>query len=356
MGNSSISITEPRRQIYWPSYVKSDWLFEKFVGHERIRYFSYGRHALAEGFLTIGIEKGDKILVPSYICRDLLSSIHSVGASPVYYDIDKELQPATPVEYFPLARAVIAVNYFGFPCDLNPFKDYCRRSGAILFEDNAHGLFSRDEKGRILGTRGDIGIFSLRKTILLPDGAAMVLNLNETVFSLRPQLKFSTGTVPLSFLVKNFLLKSAPLRNLELLRLLIYLKRLVRSVRTGHKILPSSPEAEFVLPADPSPNKNLYSLLARLDIGHEISRRRALYNLVDMEMRRANYQPVFPALPDYVTPYCYPFFSDKDRIGPAKKALRKIHLECHPWPELPAVVFPNAPDHYKTIWMVGFLW
>ena len=36
---------------------------------------------------------GDKILVPSLICRDLLASLNKSGICPIYYDVDKNLKP-----------------------------------------------------------------------------------------------------------------------------------------------------------------------------------------------------------------------------------------------------------------------
>jgi hypothetical protein len=345
-----------KKQFYRPVFLKSRWSFGQFIGHQNIRYFSYGRHALVEGLLSIGVKKGDKIIVPAYICRELLSAIHTLGALSCYYDVDRTLQPMLSPESLPASSAIIAVNFFGFPADLQPFESYCRRTGAVLIEDNAHGLFSRDETGRVLGSRGDIGIFSFRKTILLPDGAAMVLNSQKAAFSVRPQLDYANRSVPPEIILKNFLLKSASLGGLRLLQLLIAIKRSVRNLKTGHKIPVSLKEAELVLPGNSAPHKKLHFIMSRLDVDHEIYRRQMLYDLVDNELKQAGFQPIFPSLPLNVVPYGYPFYSSKDRIERAKKVLKRIDLECHPWPELPDAVFPNSPEHYKTIWMVGFSW
>jgi DegT/DnrJ/EryC1/StrS aminotransferase family len=342
--------------LFWPSHCHRGCDFEEVIGHQNIRYFSYGRHALADGLLIIGLKKGDRILIPAYICRDLLSAIHSMGAVPLYYDVDRELRLTTEVESLPQAEAVLAVNYFGFPANLTPFKKYCQRTGAILVEDNAHGLFSRDEEGCLLGTRGDIGIFSMRKTVMIPNGAAMVLNAKKEAFLLRPQLNFSMGTAPLSFTIKKIFAALSPVLGLKTLRWIVRLGRRVRELRTGYKISPSRPEAEFSLPPDASPCKELANSLTKLDSAYEIYRRRELYALVDAIVKNAGYQPVFSSLPDHVVPYAYPFYSTEDRIEHVKKILAKIHLECHPWPDLPDAIAHDALEHYKTTWRVDFLW
>ncbi|MFA5774468.1 MAG: DegT/DnrJ/EryC1/StrS family aminotransferase, partial [Ilumatobacteraceae bacterium] len=77
------------------------------------RYFSLARHALVEALRAIDIKPGDAVVIPSLVCRDLLASLATVGARPVYYDVDESLKPVG----FPNdqgIRAVIAVNYFGF--------------------------------------------------------------------------------------------------------------------------------------------------------------------------------------------------------------------------------------------------
>ena len=127
-------------------------------------------------FSKENVKKGDKILLPSFICRDVLSSINVLEAEAIFYDVDSKLEPLKSLKYLPESKAIISVNYFGFPQDLTPFNNYCNRTGSVLIEDNAHGLFSRDKNGHFLGARGDIGIFSLRKTLPLLNGAALVVN------------------------------------------------------------------------------------------------------------------------------------------------------------------------------------
>ena len=128
-----------------------------------IRYFAYARHALVEALRLSGCGSGDRVLVPEFICRDVLGSIHSLGAEPVFYEVTPTLAPRDLDQAQP-AKAVLAVNYFGFPQDLEPFGLYSQRTGAVVIEDNAHGFLSKTEDGQLLGTRTDLGIVSIRKT------------------------------------------------------------------------------------------------------------------------------------------------------------------------------------------------
>ena len=101
-------------------------------------------------------------------------------------------------------------NYFGFPQDLSVFSEYCKHTGALLIEDNAQGLFSKDKNGNILGTRGDFGIFSFRKTMPIFSGAALVINNNNIQSKLRPQIAFKAQKKPIKYIIKNLIRNSVP--------------------------------------------------------------------------------------------------------------------------------------------------
>ena len=342
-------------QLYFPADRGTNWRFDVFIKHHPVRYFSYGRHALFEALQMIGCTNGDRILLPAFICRDLLSAINTIGSIPIYYDVDRNLQLADSPGLLPTAKAILAVNYFGFPQNLDPFEQYCKRTGAVMIEDNAHGFLSRDEKGQALGTRGEIGIFSIRKSLALPNGAAMVINVPDRRYPMNPQKKISRAESSLSFTMKFILGKFQPFINLKMMRLVISITRAARKIVTGHEISPSAPDAEFRLPKNAVPCKALLSSLTHLDENHEVYRRRELYSILDSIIRRKGYEPVFPSLPDNVVPYAYPFYSSENKIGLAKKTLKKMGLECFTWPELPDKL-GRLFEYYKKVWMVSFKW
>jgi dTDP-4-amino-4,6-dideoxygalactose transaminase len=153
------------------------------------RFFSLGRHALVEAFRLGGISAGDKVLLPDFICRDVLASLGAVGAIAVWYPIDATLRPLTNEKEWPDAKVVVAVNYFGFPQPLDCFRSYVARTHALLIEDNAHGFLSRDEEARWLGTRTPLGIFSLRKTLPFADGAMLACSDKSLASQMLPQIK-----------------------------------------------------------------------------------------------------------------------------------------------------------------------
>ena len=344
------------RSIFAPPAKRTNWRLEELIGHDRIRYFAYGRHALAEALRMAGVDSGDAVLMPGFICREVLSSIHANGARVLYYPVDQLLRLGCEQADLPDAKAVIAVDFFGFAQDLNPFRDYCKRTGAVLIEDNAHGLFSRDESGACLGARGDIGVFSIRKTLPAPDGAAIAVNNIAFSSAMTRQIDFDDAMPGSGFRMKRVLRQVSRAIGPWPAQAATAAARYARRLKTGHAIPPSSPQSETMLPGDAAPNRLLIDVMANTDAAAESARRRALYRLVASLLDAERYPPVFPALEDGTVPYGYPFIADAVAGASATLLLRQFGIECFQWPALPDAIAPTAPAHYKSVWMASFLW
>ena len=327
--------------------------FDPFVDSHKVRYFSLGRHALVASLDILQIRKGDLALVPGFICRDLLASFHAKGVVPVFYEVNKEMEPLS----LPIVkgiRVVLAVNYFGFPQNLSPFRKYCEENDAALLEDNAHGFLSCDETGSLLGSQGDIGFFSLRKSMPLPDGAMLMINENKFLRNLPEQLNFRKEQLPLGFRVKKVFSLFQQKTGIRFLSIGRDLARFLRKRLTGHAITPLSIENEFQIPMGPAPHYYLKKQLPKLDQKKEIARRRKLYEKVNSAFQSINITPVFKELPANVAPYGYPFFADEGEIDIAVKLASDMGLDCAYWPDLPSEIESTAPIHYRSLFIVHF--
>lgn len=320
------------------------------------RFFAYGRHALFEALILAGVGKGDVVLLPEYICGETLSAISACEARVEYYPVDSNMELAASPEALPKARAVLAVNYFGFPQDLTQFEAYCIKTGAILIEDSAHGFLGQDEGGAYLGTRGDVGIFSFRKSMPLVNGSGVVVNHSGKVLPLRAQLSFVQHAKSRIFRIKR-LLRQLPRWNMTgLLYALISLDRGIRKFRTGSDYVRSGAEAELLLPEQPEPDTGLHQALKSLDVDCEISRRRLLYQELQEFVGDYGGIPVFSCLPDHVVPYGFAFRAPPERLDAIRRALRKHKFDCHLWPELPLAIQKKSVDRYQNVWLINFIW
>jgi hypothetical protein len=336
--------------VYWPPQAKSPWTLEQVYSPSILRYYSYGRHALLEALKIAGVH-GQRVLLPSLICRDVLASVHAAGADVSYYSVNADLTPSDDPSRWPDARAVLAVNYFGFPQDLSPFEVYTRRNGATVIEDAAHALFSRDARGRLLGTRTPLGVLSLRKSLPLPNGGALIANDPAFVARLPSPLAFQkvpgrraawkAGARPLLALSGA----RAALTALTGLRFL-------RGDASGH--VGPDPDSEKNLPDNPHPCLQLERPLRCADPEIEASRRRALWSYCDGLARRSGLTPVFNSLPEGTVPYGYAFRTNN--FSSSRSIFSAVGLTTLPWPDLPTATIESAPEQDKNIALVHFLW
>ncbi|MHB8108761.1 MAG: DegT/DnrJ/EryC1/StrS family aminotransferase [Syntrophorhabdaceae bacterium] len=321
---------------------------------ESVRYYRLGRHALLFGLRLLQTRPGEVVLIPALICRDLLAPIHAVGAIPAFYAVDRKLRLAD-LPRMPNIRAVLVVNYFGFPQDLAPFREYCLHHGAALIEDNAHGFLSQDSSGMPLGERGDLGIFSLRKTFLLPDGAALSVNKPSWRSRLENQLPCREESLPLDYWALHVLSGFQRRTGIPALAVAQKAVRSIRKLRTGNDVPPPDPASEYEMPGNAAPHCRTLAMLVNMQGGAEIARRRMLYEKMHELLAKEDVEPIFDHLPEGVAPYGYPFHANGKCAERVKVISHGLGMDCSRWPDLPAAVAPAAPAHYRSVWFVNFM-
>jgi dTDP-4-amino-4,6-dideoxygalactose transaminase len=141
-------------------------------------WYASGRAALLAGLQTLGIGARDEVLLPAYLCESVVTPVEAVGATPTFFPVGRRFEvdvPAVESAIGPKTRAVVMIHYLGFPGPVDELRALCQARGLTLIEDCAHALYSR-EGDRLLGTTGDLAIFSPWKSLPLPDGGLLVAN------------------------------------------------------------------------------------------------------------------------------------------------------------------------------------
>lgn len=317
-------------------------------------FFSHARFALVEALRMSDVGPGNEVLLPAFICRDVLASIHHLGATAVFYQVDRSLNPIELVKRESI-KAVIAVNYFGFPQDLEPFISYANETGVKIVEDNAHGWLSRDREGRLLGSRTSAGITSFRKTIRVVNGAVLHVSNLANNFVSPQQVDTNTDSLPLAFRVRRISARIERKSGIPLLRLLRDATRALRRITRGSSLPQSNYLSEVNLPNDSRPHQDSLDHFKSLNQEAEIGRRRHLYLLVQQKLASAPIQPIFPSLAEGVAPYGFPFFCESAHLPEVEQSLRKLSVEVISWPDLPSAVEIGAPDFYQQVRLVNFL-
>lgn len=140
-----------------------------------VRLVTSGRIALALAMRAIGLVPGDRVLVPAYHSLSMIPPIVAAGAEPVFYRVcsDASVDLDDVAAKLQGARALVVVNYFGFPQDLAAIRAFCDRHALAMVEDCAHSFFGASG-GRPLGSFGDYAIGSTMKFLPIYEGGCLV--------------------------------------------------------------------------------------------------------------------------------------------------------------------------------------
>jgi dTDP-4-amino-4,6-dideoxygalactose transaminase len=121
-----------------------------------------GRYGIELALLAAGVRQGDEVIVPTFCCKTILPPIASVGAVPVFADVDDELRLSAVSARRMLTRrtrAVLLPHLFGNPVAPAQFLDFCGPNGPLLIDDACQALGGTLE-GEPLGTIGGAGVWS----------------------------------------------------------------------------------------------------------------------------------------------------------------------------------------------------
>jgi len=145
---------------------------------------SNGTVALHLALETLGIGKGDEVIVPDLTFAATINAVLYTGATPVIVDVDKYRWTISPdaikKAINPKTKAIIPVHVYGQPCEMDVIMDIAKKHTLFVVEDcaEAHGAMF---KGNKVGSFGDISIYSFfgNKIITTGEGGMCVTNSKE---------------------------------------------------------------------------------------------------------------------------------------------------------------------------------
>lgn len=164
--------------------------FAEYIGTDYAIGVNSGTDALILALKSLGIGPGDEVITPSHTAVATVSAIVTVGAVPIYVDIDPVTYTIDLTQIDELiskrVRAVVAVHLYGHPCDMDSIQKFTKKNGLFLIEDcaQAHGA---KWKGKNVGTFGEIGCFSFYPTKNLGgigDGGAITTNIKSVALKI----------------------------------------------------------------------------------------------------------------------------------------------------------------------------
>lgn len=152
------------------------------VGAEHTVFINSCTAGLFLAVELLGLGEGDEVVMPSISFVAAANAVAGSGALPVFCDVDpRTLNPT--VEHIEGAltertRAVVVLNYGGYPGDIARIAARCRELGIPLIEDAACAVASRVD-GQAVGTFGDISVWSFDAMKILVTGDGGMLYVKD---------------------------------------------------------------------------------------------------------------------------------------------------------------------------------
>jgi perosamine synthetase len=119
-----------------------------------------GLHLLC---VLAGIERGDEVITSPYSFAASANCFLYEGGVPVFADIDPttlNLDPAAvEAAVTPRTKAIVAVDIYGYPCELDPLREIAARHGLALVQDSCEAL-GAEYRGAPLGSHGTPCVFA----------------------------------------------------------------------------------------------------------------------------------------------------------------------------------------------------
>lgn len=144
--------------------------------------------ALHLGMVAYDIGPGDDVVVPSLSFVATANAVRYVGARPVFADVDPRHHNVTAASLeaalTPATRAIIAVDQYGTPVDIEPIRALARRHGLALVEDAACAMGST-YRGRPVGADSDFATFSFHPRKILVTGEGGMVTTGDAALAER---------------------------------------------------------------------------------------------------------------------------------------------------------------------------
>jgi dTDP-4-amino-4,6-dideoxygalactose transaminase len=189
------AVLESGRYILGPEVQAFESEFASYLGVEHCVGVGNGTDALAIALRALGVGPGDQVVVPSITFFATVEPVVTIGATPVFCDVDEQTWCMTAATAEPVitdrTKAMLPVHLYGNPAPVDELVELARPRGIRVLEDaaQAHGACLG---GRLVGGLGDAATFSFFPSKNLGgfgDGGAVVTDDPEIAATAR-RLRF----------------------------------------------------------------------------------------------------------------------------------------------------------------------
>ncbi|HUZ97917.1 MAG TPA: DegT/DnrJ/EryC1/StrS family aminotransferase [Gaiellaceae bacterium] len=167
-----------------PTVNRFEELFAARVGAPYAAAVSSGTAGLHLLCVAAGIEPGDEVITSPYSFAASANCFVYEGGVPVFADIDARTlnmdSAAVEAVVTPRTKAIVAVDIYGYPCELDELRAIADRHGLVLIDDSCEA-FGAEYKGAPLGSQGPSAVFAFypNKQITTGEGGIVTTHSEE---------------------------------------------------------------------------------------------------------------------------------------------------------------------------------
>jgi dTDP-4-amino-4,6-dideoxygalactose transaminase len=178
-----LNVAESQYFIMGPELKKMEDNFNSFLNVKYSIGVSSGTDALLLALMSININPGDEVIVPTYSFFATAGVVSRLNAVPVFVDIDPvtfNIDPGKIEEKITSkTKAIIPVHLYGQSADMDPVMEIAKENNLLVIEDGAQAISVQYKDGRCVGTIGDLGCYSFfpsKNLGCFGDGGLVVTN------------------------------------------------------------------------------------------------------------------------------------------------------------------------------------
>ncbi|MBU0467941.1 MAG: DegT/DnrJ/EryC1/StrS family aminotransferase [Candidatus Omnitrophica bacterium] len=177
--SSVIKVLRSQHITQGPVVDNFERIFSKYHNVKGSVALNSGTSAIHLSLLALGAQKGDEVIIPSFVCSALLNAVLYTGAKPILADVnnhDFNLSiESVKNSITKKTKAIMVPHMFGLPADIKDFVAL----GIPIIEDCAQSLGAEYNKQKV-GSFGAISVFSFYATKVIATGEGGMVASNNT--------------------------------------------------------------------------------------------------------------------------------------------------------------------------------
>ena len=186
--------------VHGPKSKEFEKNFQKFTKAKNaisVSSCTAGMHLI---YFTLGIGKGDEVIVPAQTHTATAHAVELTGAKPIFIDCEKKsgnIDVSKVIQKInKKTKAICVVHFLGIPVDLRKLVKIAKRKKIFILEDCALSLGAK-LKNIHTGLIGDAGVFSFYpvKHITTAEGGMIITNNNNLAKKLRIKKAFGIDKI-----------------------------------------------------------------------------------------------------------------------------------------------------------------